>query len=68
MDVNYRKFIKSVSDSKFIPYGEKLPDPNKPVFIPNSPKPISTKGEYMFYKDYYYNRETGFEWQRRRHY
>lgn len=66
-DRAYRNFIKSVSDSQFTPLGEKVPDKNKPVFIPNSPKPTGTKGDfyYSFYKDYYYDRKTGFEWQRK---
>lgn len=61
----YRNFIKSVSDSKFTPLGETPPDPKKPVFIPNSPKSTGTKGDYCFYKDYYYDRKTGFEWRRK---
>ena len=64
MDKKYCNFIKSVSNSQFTPLGENPPDPNKPVFKQISPKPVSTKGEYMFYKDYFYDRKTGFEWKR----
>lgn len=63
----YRNFIKSVSDNKFTPLGETPSDPKKSVFTPNSPKPTGTKGDfyYSFYKDYFYDRKTGFEWQRK---
>ena len=64
MNRGYYNFIKSISNSQFtvgIP-----PDKNKPVFTPTSPKPISTKGDYCFYKDYFYDRKTGFEWRRTR--
>ena len=64
-DIIY-KFIKSISDSHFTPTGTTPPDKNKPVFIPNAPKPISTKGEYCFYKDYFYDRKRGIEWKRTR--
>lgn len=65
MDKRYNNFIKSVSESEFIPSYEKSKMNEKETkFIPNRPKPISTKGEYMFYKNYYYNCKTGFEWHR----
>ena len=53
----YRNFIKSVSNSKFTPLGETPPDPKKPVFIPSSPKSTGTKGDYCFYKGYFYDRK-----------
>lgn len=56
--------LNSVNGNKFTAFNE-TPS-KKPVFTPTSPKPVSTKGEYIFYKDYYYDRKTGFEWQRTR--
>lgn len=61
---NYNNFLKSVSNSKFTPLGEKV-QKRETEFIPSMPKFISTKGEYIFYRDYYFDRKTGFEWQRK---
>ena len=42
--------LNSVNGNKFTAFNE-TPS-KKPVFTPTSPKPVSTKGEYIFYKDY----------------
>ncbi len=57
--------LKSVSNNVFVETDDMV-DNDKVVFIPTNKGFVSTKGEPIFYREFFYDEKKGLEWKKDR--